>query len=905
MFADLRVLGSLAMATLLAGVADAQQGGNSYYVAQGGDDGAPGTLAQPWASVAHAVAQLRPGDTLFLRGGTYFERDLRLDLRGDASAPITIRNHPGEVPVIDGGFSEFRAAGNADWEVFDSAKGIYRSVARFPSAGRVYGQFGPGDGGFRLVAYVDMGPLGTDNEDYDDAWPFYYIGPGVHWSASDERIYARLKRGRYQAQMGYAVPRDPDPGQTPMFLFGEDVVLRVMGSSAHVVLEGLTLRYGKNAITLDSGCHDITIRNTDVFGGRYHVLVREGAHDITFDGLTVVDGVPPWVAWTDVKRPTSGRPGHQFQGAGIELDGAVDSVIVRNSRFEHVFDGIDATGMVSNLSITNNVFDSIRDDVVQCGTSGWNVEFAYNVCTDVHAGFSRDGPAPPPVGRAGTKYVHHNIIDCSKPQLIGRADPRGLLGSSKYQGPNGDGMGNGTAFGVHGISPGIDDPWKIYHNTVIAMDDTSNRGVGHTYTPDFGPLTMGVLHEVYNNVFVQTSDIYIARKAVVDGSQFYDGNLYFRAAGGERELFYQLQYSGSSVSFDTLAEFRASPVFSSTANLFPSGWEQSGVEGDPQLDQGYVPSASGPAASGAVDLSSRNWPGLKGEVFRGALAPASAPAANRVPVALDDNASLSGSFVDVAVLDNDSDPDNDPLSITAIAQPAGGSVTLLAGGILRYVVGSTFSGADRFAYTIGDSRGGSASAEVSVSGSLPNLPPVAIDDAGQTSAGAALVLDPLANDTDPENDPLTIIGVSQPLGGAVVVLTGGGLQYVPSAGSSGRDQFGYQISDGRGGSAAATIVVDVSGGNVAPVVGDITVSSRRIRVGQPVTLSVEAEDPDGGIVSYTWGVVRGGGAVFSPNGSSQAASTTAVFDRRDKYQVEVQVTDGETTVTRSIDLRVR
>ena len=44
---------------------------DTYYVATTGDDGDPGTLAEPWLTWNYAFNQLSAGDTLFIRGGTY------------------------------------------------------------------------------------------------------------------------------------------------------------------------------------------------------------------------------------------------------------------------------------------------------------------------------------------------------------------------------------------------------------------------------------------------------------------------------------------------------------------------------------------------------------------------------------------------------------------------------------------------------------------------------------------------------------------------------------------------------------------------------------------------------------------------------------------------------------------
>lgn len=58
------VLCSLAVVTV-----DAQA--STYFVAPNGNNASPGTITAPWLTLRHAVAQLRAGDTLYLRGGTY------------------------------------------------------------------------------------------------------------------------------------------------------------------------------------------------------------------------------------------------------------------------------------------------------------------------------------------------------------------------------------------------------------------------------------------------------------------------------------------------------------------------------------------------------------------------------------------------------------------------------------------------------------------------------------------------------------------------------------------------------------------------------------------------------------------------------------------------------------------
>jgi hypothetical protein len=76
--------------------------GQTFYVATTGSDSNPGTFAQPWRTIQHALDVLQAGQRALARGGTYAE-SLDIARAGTASAPITIENYPGERPIVNGG----------------------------------------------------------------------------------------------------------------------------------------------------------------------------------------------------------------------------------------------------------------------------------------------------------------------------------------------------------------------------------------------------------------------------------------------------------------------------------------------------------------------------------------------------------------------------------------------------------------------------------------------------------------------------------------------------------------------------------------------------------------------------------------------------------------------------------
>jgi hypothetical protein len=73
--------------------------GATFYVAPDGSDGNPGTENAPWQTVQKALDTLEPGQTALVRAGTY-TADLQTFRGGTPDAPITIRNYPGERPVL-------------------------------------------------------------------------------------------------------------------------------------------------------------------------------------------------------------------------------------------------------------------------------------------------------------------------------------------------------------------------------------------------------------------------------------------------------------------------------------------------------------------------------------------------------------------------------------------------------------------------------------------------------------------------------------------------------------------------------------------------------------------------------------------------------------------------------------
>jgi hypothetical protein len=96
----------------------------------------------------------------------------------------------------------------------------------------------------------------------------------------------------------------------------------------------------------------------------------------------------------------------------------------------------------------------------------------------------------------------------------------------------------------------------------------------------------------------------------------------------------------------------------------------------------------------------------------------------------------------------------------------------------------------------------------------PNEPPVANDDDYEVDEDGTLIVNSndgvLANDNDPDMDPLSVLPViSVPSNGTLTLNADGSFTYIPFAHFNGTDSFTYEVSDGKGGFATAIVTINV------------------------------------------------------------------------------------------------
>ncbi len=327
---------------------------------------------------------------------------------------------------------------------------------------------------------------------------------------------------------------------------------------------------------------------------------------------------------------------------------------------------------------------------------------------------------------------------------------------------------------------------------------------------------------------------------------------------------------------DALAVLITAPAGNGTAAVVSGGilyTPQSGYSGVDQFSYSVTdPSGASDTASVTVNVSN----------------------VNQNPVAGDDTrATEENDPVSISVLANDSDPDGDALSLSVVSQPANGMAAVNQPGTrIVYSPASGFSGEDSFIYQVSDGNGGAASATVSVTVSNVNAVPTAIDDVAQAVQNAAVNFNVLANDSDPDGDPLTVSIVTLPANGVATVLADNQVAYTSAPAFVGADSIVYAVNDGNGGTATATVAITVVSANRSPLILDDAIT-----VTQDQTIDIEVlsndSDPDGDtlVLAATTAAANG---IASINNNVVTYTPTPGYSGGDSFGYTVSDNNGGT-----------
>ena len=293
---------------------------------------------------------------------------------------------------------------------------------------------------------------------------------------------------------------------------------------------------------------------------------------------------------------------------------------------------------------------------------------------------------------------------------------------------------------------------------------------------------------------------------------------------------------------------------------------------------------------------------------------------NDVPVAEDDTLTINEEMaapadktsVSILVLLNDSDVEDETLTIAEVKNISEGSVVNNKNGTLTYSADGDFNGTATFDYTVIDSNGATDTATVTINITPMNDPPLAENDKATIIEDADPVsISVLSNDTDTEDDTLSISSVSAPAHGTATI-SGTTVIYDSDLDYYGADSFTYTVSDGNGGSATASVAITIRPDNDPPTIDKHSSNSGDWIMAEDSTESfnfvvddvetVNTENLIVEIVSKDESLLKTTSIVLTTGDGYKIITVTPEEDANGTVPVEISVSDGVETTVKVFDI---
>ena len=164
---------------------------------------------------------------------------------------------------------------------------------------------------------------------------------------------------------------------------------------------------------------------------------------------------------------------------------------------------------------------------------------------------------------------------------------------------------------------------------------------------------------------------------------------------------------------------------------------------------------------------------------------------------------------------------------------------------------------------------------------VSNLPPGLVNDTASVPRNTAVTVPVLANDSDANGNPLTLLGVTQ-TNGTAVLSNGTNVLYTPSTNFMGTTVLTYTVTDGQGATNSALITISVT--NRPPVaVNDSTLGTNSVP--QVIKPLVNDSDADGDSLTITNVVATGGIVTINPGATNLTYTPTNSFSSTITYTI--------------------
>ncbi len=224
---------------------------------------------------------------------------------------------------------------------------------------------------------------------------------------------------------------------------------------------------------------------------------------------------------------------------------------------------------------------------------------------------------------------------------------------------------------------------------------------------------------------------------------------------------------------------------------------------------------------------------------------------NYAPVAVNDSYSTDEDsdliIATLGILGNDTDANGDTLFAIEVAGPSDGSLSLSSDGSFTYSPDSNFNGGDSFTYKANDGTLDSNIATVSITVNSINDIPTAVNNSYSVDMNSTLNVSAdgvLGNDDDEDGDSLSAVLVSDVSHGTLSLYSDGSFDYTPTTDYVGPDSFTYKANDGTDDSNIATVSINVTPVNYAPVAVNDAYSTDEDSDLTVATLGVLGNDTD-------------------------------------------------------------
>lgn len=347
--------------------------------------------------LASAISAASPGDTLILEPGVYREQvrvEKKLTLRAEAGA------------IMDGS-----SPLKAQWSAAIGMQGVFVAAAeKRPEGLLVDGRFiaeirfdrAQSDGDWHWRSLLKKGTPLSGFTQVRALWMYH---------PKEKRIYLRLDGGA-----------SPEKAELATVMSGKPLIEI---AATGVVVEGVTLRGGTEAMTLTDGAKDCVIRRCRVtsYEGT-GILITGGASNCTVEDCEITRGaLEEW-------RPSESHSRENYEiwrihkdvgrydRVGIELNRAGASNRILRNHLDRVFDGIclgdyraesldkppSDPGHGRGTEIAGNVIENTRDSGIELGVGCVDVNVHHNTLRRTHGGLRFKVP------RIGPIFIHHNRL---------------------------------------------------------------------------------------------------------------------------------------------------------------------------------------------------------------------------------------------------------------------------------------------------------------------------------------------------------------------------------------------------------------------------------------------------------------------------------------------------------------